>query len=103
MSDTVRLVLAILTAFRLNWTLLRDDGPFDIIFHLRRICGAYDLDPLVSEPMTSLGRWWHCPYCVGIASALVGGALYLWRIDLLLLWGGIAGALMLLIRWRSWD
>lgn len=105
MTGSIRWILAALAAFRINWSLVYDDGPFDALFHLRRAMGAYDLDPLNAEPKTPLGRWWTCPYCTSLLSGALVVPLALIEsvpTDAILALLGLSGAVMVLVRWRSW-
>jgi len=74
--DLVRFVLAVFACYRLAELIAIDDGPGDVFLWLRSRCGAYYLDA-DGKPVTSLGRFIECPYCLGIWFAAVF-ALVLW-------------------------
>lgn len=105
LGETERIILAILASFRLTWTMIYEDGPFDAIMRLRTALGAYDLGEN-GEPETGIGRFLTCSYCVSRFVALFAIPIVLWPTligDLFIIWYGIAGALALLIRWRPWN
>lgn len=105
MGSTERWVLVVLALFRLTWTVMNDDGAFDLLTRAREALGVYDLAEN-GQPTSVLGRFLSCAYCVSRVIALLGVVLVLKPTfvgDLFLLWYGLAGALALLIRWRQWT
>jgi hypothetical protein len=105
LPDGIRWTLAALAAFRLTWSAVNDDGPGMALWRFRVWAGCYDRGPQ-GEICTALGRFLNCPYCVGGVLSLLPTVLALWPTtwgDVLLAWGGLAGAVALLIRWRRWD
>lgn len=108
-SEIALWVLAGLAAFRLTWMLCYEDGLFNILINLRTALGAYDYEDYNGEMRTKnwIGRWVKCPYCMGLfpvgilvaAIALYGGKCG----DFAIGWIGLAGAIMVITRWRKWD
>jgi hypothetical protein len=96
--DPLRVLLAILAAYRLAELVSLDDGPGDVFLRLRTWAGSYVYGE-DGRPATSLGRLLACPFCVGVYAALGVLALVLWPSgvgDALLLMGGLAGGQCLL-------
>lgn len=101
LSQLIRIVLAILAAYRLALMVATEDGPADIFYRLRDLMGVYRrvtynalTDEEYSEPSTSVGKLFECPYCLGMWFALAMALLVLcpsWAGDYLLLAFGIAG------------
>ena len=110
MPEWVRWFCAVLATLRLTWSLMYEDGPGGLLFCLRNCLGAYDYGDQSGpdgrpEPRSASGRFFHCPYCVSLAIAPIAVLLALFPSlvgDLLLAWMGIAGASMLVVRWRPW-
>jgi hypothetical protein len=91
MLDLIRFVFAVFACYRLSELIAIDDGPGDMFLWLRAKCGAYDIGE-DSRPVTSLGRFIECPYCLGVWFAAVL-ALVLWPIGWMMpvRWLAIAG------------
>lgn len=101
LPDGWRLVLATLAAFRLTWEIVY--GPY--LQWLRMWAGVYDYGPN-GEAQTALGRWLGCPYCVSVLSSVLVSSAILFPTsvgDIILTLFGLAGAMALLIRWRTWQ
>ena len=100
MPEIMRWILAALAAWRLAQFITLDDGPWDVMFLLRRRMGRYTLGPSPEDagyyqPVTGLGRMLECIHCVGKWTALAVMVLALWPTlpgDFLLAWWGLAGA-----------
>lgn len=75
-----------------------DDGPFGVLFIVRKMTGAYTRDELDNFA----NNFWHCPYCVGLLSAAIVAALAMLRVDVVIAWLGIAGVVSAFVRWRPW-
>lgn len=104
MTPAERWILGVLAIFRLTWTVINDEGPFEVLCHIRTVLGVYDLAEN-GRPESAIGRFLNCAYCVSKALALFGVVLILRPTfigDLFIVWYGLAGALALLIRWRQW-
>ena len=102
LNGTERLILTILGLFRLTFTIVMDDGPFDFLVNLRTRLGVYNLQEN-GHPQRGLPSFLSCAYCVSRLLALLVIPLFLWPSlvgDLLILWWGLAGAVALLLRWR---
>ncbi|KAA2242490.1 DUF1360 domain-containing protein [Chitinophaga agrisoli] len=81
-------ILCILATWRITHLLQAEDGPFDLVFHLRKTAGAGFFGDLLD-----------CFYCLSIWIALPF-ALWLglsWQ-EKLLLWPALSGAAILLER-----
>lgn len=81
---------AILAVYRAARMLALEDGPFDVFAAVRARLGQ----------RSWVGRGLHCPLCIGFWGAAVAAWLIgpgSWR-EWLMLWGGIAGAQVLI--WR---
>ncbi len=81
-------ILCILATWRITHLLQAEDGPFDLVFHLRKKAGAGFFGDLLD-----------CFYCLSIWIALPF-ALWLglsWQ-EKLLLWPALSGAAILLER-----
>ncbi len=112
LPDGIRWTFAALAAIRLTWALVVDDGPWDIFVLWRDRMGVTDYGAEMypdSTPMpeTSRGQWWACKYCVSLWPVSLAVVVLLawpaWVVtDLLLAWWGVAGAVLLAIRWRPW-
>ena len=108
----LRLLLAILTLFRLSRLLAIDDGPLWVFARLRGwtdqqrmaeqgLLAAQmdDSDLLHSGLWASVDEGLRCPYCVGVWLAPLVGLLYArqgWLSDTLLVFVGLAGGQALL-------
>lgn len=100
-SALIRIALAILAAYRLALMIATEDGPADIFYRLRDLMGVYRritynalTDEEYSEPSTSVGKLFECPYCLGVWFALAMALLVLrpsWAGDYVLFAFGIAG------------
>lgn len=80
------LILSILAAWRFTHLMSKEDGPFDLIFLLRKKAGA-----------GFFGNLLDCFYCVSVWISLPFG---IWlgnnRIEKILVWWAISGAVCLL-------
>ena len=105
--DFVRLMLSILTLFRLARLLAVDDGPLWVFARLRgwtdtqtvKAQGYIGLQTIPAAVWGSLDEGLRCPYCVGIWLAPLVGLLYArqgWLSDALLVIIGLAGGQALL-------
>lgn len=86
MPGWVELAVAVLATWRVSHLVAREDGPFDLVFRLRRRAGA-----------GWLGRLMDCPYCVSLWVA-APAALWLasgWA-DGVALWLAVSGGAVLL-------
>lgn len=105
LSRPERWILCAFALFRLTWTVIHDDGPFDILVRARTALGVYDLQEN-QKPKQGVASFLSCAYCVSRFLALLAIPLVVWPNaigDLFLVWYGIAGILALLIRWRPWT
>lgn len=94
MPSIVRWLLAALSCYRLAQLVALDDGPGDVLLHLRERAGAYQYGS-DGRPARSIGRLVACPFCLGMWAALPCAALALWPSavgDAILAVFGIAGA-----------
>ena len=94
MTFEVRLILAVLTVYRLAELVAIDDGPGSIFLSLRTWLGAYQYDAS-GRPARAAGRFVSCRYCLGIWFAIVAGAFVMFPnivTDAGFLIFGIAGA-----------
>lgn len=104
MPSAITFVLSALATFTLSYLLCKGD----VFTGLRTRLGCYnygiatypDGSPM---PETALGRWAACPMCMSVfpvsSVILLMILLGLWQI---VAWFGIAGASILMFRWRSW-
>ena len=105
LPDTGRWILMVLALFRLTWTVLYDDGPFDVFVRIRTALGVYDKQEN-GQPPKGIASFLNCAYCVSRFLVLPVMPLILWPTligDLFLTWYGLSGALAILIRWRPWN
>lgn len=105
MSVPVRLVLAFLAAVRLLWWLVNSDGLFGWLEWLRIELGCYEYDG-DGDPKRAVARFFVCPYCMSSVCAVMVSPMVLWPTaigDGLLICLGLAGALVLALRWRQWQ
>ena len=65
----IELIVAVLACYRLAELITLDDGPFDLFLNLRVWLGVYDRDA-TGRAITSWGRLFGCPYCIGVWIAL---------------------------------
>ena len=99
MNELVWIALTILTAYRLAYMLVNDDGPFDLFARMRDKIG-------VDEQRTWIQRGFGCPGCISFWLSLGGAITIAFSyptnvIGFLTLWFGMAGAaLFLLIKSR---
>lgn len=98
MTDSLRLLFAVLTCYRLAQLLVYDDGPLFVFDRLR----TFTEDRKIKEqargklkgPWASLDGVVTCPFCVGLWASIVCLVLIIYPTypgDLFLLWWGIAG------------
>lgn len=105
LTHAERLVLLALAIFRLTFTIVLDDGPFDMLVNVRTALGVYDLQEN-NQPKRGIASFLSCAYCVSRFLSLIAIPLYIWPSmggDALILWWGLSGAAALLIRWRPWT
>lgn len=76
-SEVLRWALAALATWRLAQFVVHDDGPFDVLFRLRRWLGRYELDD-EGMAVSGVGRFLSCPHCWGKWLGLGLAALCLW-------------------------
>ena len=101
LSIGLRILCGALCAFRLTWELVVAtwlDG-------LRARLGRYTMGE-DGQPVTRIGRWLLCPYCVSALPTLIVTPLIMWPspvTDAVLIAGGVLGAVTLAIRWRAWE
>ncbi|HRO44515.1 DUF1360 domain-containing protein [Agriterribacter sp.] len=90
-NEWLQLVVCILATWRLTHLLSKEDGPFDIIYRLRKKAGA-----------GFLGNLLDCFYCLSIWVALPFACwmAFSWQV-LLLLWPAISGAACLFEQFSS--
>ncbi len=86
-----RFALSVLAVWRVSHLLAREDGPWDLIYRLRRRMGD-----------STLGRLMDCFYCLSLWVALpfvffVVGAWF----DRAVVWLALSGAACLLERWTE--
>ena len=92
LSEPVRLILAILSAYRLAELISVDDGPFKVFDRLRRWAGR---NSTKSQFHNTFADLLHCPFCTGVwFSFAVALLVFLPSVpgDFVLLVFGIAGA-----------
>jgi hypothetical protein len=92
LADEVRLLLAVLTCYRLAQLVTLDDGPMFVFRDLRKRLNA--IASQGGKFQKSIAELFNCPYCVGVCFALLCTGLYLWQsvaADIILLIIGIAG------------
>jgi len=93
MPSLLRWVLAALATWRLAQFIVYDDGPFDLMFTIRRWCRRYEIGQ-DGMSVSGVGRMLECEHCVGKWTALVALFLVLrptlWG-DILLGWWALAG------------
>lgn len=106
--SAVELTLVTLATFRLSYMIALGDGSGEYFTGLRSMLGCYNYgerkyrngDP---RPETLIGRWASCPVCMSlfpIGPAVLGiASLGLWCLVTIL---AVAGACVLLFRWRNW-
>lgn len=99
----LKLILAILAAYRLGRLIPDEEGPLWIFPRLHDYTDRQRVDEqargIVYGPWASLDEGLRCPYCVGMWAALLLAILVRWPTPLgdWLLWGlGIAGGQTLL-------
>lgn len=98
----VNWILAALSTFTVSFILTK----MDMFDGLRTRLGCYDYgleqypngDP---KPETALGRWVSCPICMSVFPVAPVIAL-LSQCTIITGWLGIAGASILMFRWRNW-
>ena len=79
MTFELRLILAILTCYRLARMIALDDGPLFVFEHIRQMVKVK-----ADNEAYNLGKWHNlseglaCPYCVGIWLSLPLLALLIW-------------------------
>lgn len=92
-SPWLRFVLCVLATWRVARLVAHEDGPWDVILHLRRRAGS-----------GMLGRLMDCPYCVGVwAAAGFALALSTGPLEWGLAWWGVAGGAALIERFTGRD
>lgn len=87
----IELALAVFAVYRVAELIVIDDGPSDVFKRWRVWVGVYSLGE-DGRPNTNAGRFFSCPYCVGIQIAFFVALIvapFDWR--LVLYWLGIAG------------
>ena len=104
MTDKLlQIVLATFAVYRLSHALALADGPFDIFARFRDWIG-------VDEQRTWVQRGLGCPACISFWVSLVFALVFILPastisrktvIDLCLLWFGIAGAVLFLLKWNN--
>lgn len=112
LPDGIRWTFAILATLRLTWAFIAEDGPGGLWDKLRVKLGVYDYGEQTypdGSPMqnTTVGQWWACRYCVSLWPISLAVVVLLawpeWIVtDLILAWLGVAGGVLLSIRWRPW-
>lgn len=91
-ATTLRLLLAVLTAYRLARMVTLERGPWLVFEGLRNRVGT-DMD--MQGRQTALGELVSCPLCMGVYVSLLVLLAVLWPTvpgDAMLLWFGLAGA-----------
>lgn len=92
LADEVRLILAVLTCYRLAQLIPLDDGPMFVFRDLRK-----ELNSIASRGgkfQENIAEFFSCPFCMGIWYAIPCALAYLWPsniTDIILLVIGIAG------------
>lgn len=107
--DLLRVAIAALATWRLTQFLVIDDGPWDVVWRIRKSLGRYEFaalaeDPRISEITTGFGKFLECAHCAGKWAALGMAALVIWPStpgDLFILAWGLAGAQSLIEGKRS--
>ena len=111
LPDGIRWTFAVLAAIRLTWALIVEDGPGGIFAIWRDRMGVYDYGEETYPdgtpmPETARGEWWACKYCISLWPVSLAVILLAWPgwivTDLILVWLGVAGGVLLAIRWRPW-
>lgn len=106
MMPIIRLVLAVLTSYRLAVLFSQEDGPLFVFARLRDFVDSRRYDRQQGNPKyagfwASLDEGLRCAWCVGVWAAALCAVL-VWRPtvpgDVLLTWLGIAGAALFLER-----
>jgi len=110
MPEWARWLLSALAAIRITWALMFDDGPGAILLKIRERMGAYDYSEVIGpdgrpQAKTARGRFWNCPLCISLLAVVLPALCALFPSlpgDGALAWLGLAGAVMLAVRWRPW-
>ena len=88
LTETLRLILAGLASYRLAFAIAREDGPFDVLANLRERV----------DQNSWVGRGLRCVLClsfwISLPAAIVALSAAPTLIDFLLVWGGIAGGIL---------
>jgi hypothetical protein len=93
LADWMRLLLAVLTCYRLAQFVTLDDGPMYVCRDLRRQLNA--IAATDGKIQKSIAELFSCPYCMGVWFAIPCALAYLYPsmlTDVILLIVGIAGA-----------
>jgi len=95
MNFEVRLVLCILSCFRIAQLFALDDGPFYIFAKLRERIGVSASKDDCRTIRTNMADFINCPFCIGVwVSVLIILPLFVVTTvgDIVLLWLGVSGA-----------
>ncbi len=90
-AELIRLLLGILTVYRLAQMITLDTGPFDIFINFRNWINSKSKE---NKYWANLDQGINCTYCVGIYAALFVALLLLFPTtigSLFILWFGLAG------------
>jgi hypothetical protein len=94
MSFILRLILAVLTVYRVAELFAVDDGPYGIFRNIRAFCGKKAAGKDYSNFWFNMAGLVSCPFCIGVwfsAIALVPVYYPTTITDFVLVWLGIAG------------
>lgn len=80
-----------LACYGFTYTLVRLDGPFDVLLWLRTVLGAYDYGEN-GRPKRRIGSFVRCPYCVGVWVGLgISCLLFPLNLQFLVNWWAVVG------------
>jgi len=94
MTFELRLLLCILTSFRVAQLFALDDGPLYVFTRLREHLGIKASEDNCRTFRTSIADLMSCPYCIGIWASALSLILIIVPTfigDVILLWLGISG------------
>lgn len=75
MKESLEFGMAVLAVWRLSHLFSQEDGPFDLIFRLRKFVGQGFFGSLL-DCFYCLSIWWAIPFALLLAHNLPQGILY---------------------------